>query len=363
MPRSREISQRIIFCSFAFVCFAFHNVAAAEQGDTATAEKNATEVLKAQGLRRAGSNYVLETEIDLTKRLSAIRKLKKAVRKSSKGEAAVEQIVANKEKLIADYLVQRRRLRAQIPNARSPEQHNRIVNAINELADRIMLLNQEKETDKRAKQARGQSNTAKEAYIQHLLDMRSLADATVEKYADLSVNKNVTDAIKEVSEAKGKEYKLGPGRGLTRVLSQLKKLEDTVLSEKIQLRHDGSLFNISVVFNGKYAKEMALDTGASLVCLPHQMATDVGITPTANDPIVRLQLADGKIVNAKLVTIDELRVGKFMVKDVKCAVMGPDLPAASPLLGQSFLRHFSYKMDSENATLTMTKIETPGKKK
>jgi predicted aspartyl protease len=38
--------------------------------------------------------------------------------------------------------------------------------------------------------------------------------------------------------------------------------------------------------------------------------------------------------------LSEIRVGKFTVKDVECAVLGPEAVNAESMLGMSFLRHF-----------------------
>ena len=56
--------------------------------------------------------------------------------------------------------------------------------------------------------------------------------------------------------------------------------------------------------------------------------------------------------------IKELRVGKVIVKDVECGVMPEGFSKGHPALGQSFLRNFNYRIDSDAATLTMTKIDT-----
>jgi predicted aspartyl protease len=50
-------------------------------------------------------------------------------------------------------------------------------------------------------------------------------------------------------------------------------------------------------------------------------------------------------------------VGRFEVDSVECAVMPPNLPNAAAILGMSFLRHFSFKIDSDTGLLTMSKVE------
>jgi clan AA aspartic protease (TIGR02281 family) len=274
-----------------------------------------------------------------------------------KEEDAAERQVAAKDKLIVDYIQKRRQLRAQLQNAKSAAAYNRIVDVIQELGDRVTLMHNDKQLDEQVKQIRAAASTAREAYVQALLDMRELVRAVEEKYADLAVDKDVQAALALINSEGDKTYALGPATSFKRNVTQLKKLEDGILSESIDLRRQGDLFSVAVMFNGKYSKELAVDTGASVVSLPLATAKEVGVEPTEDDPVIQLRLADGRVVEARLVTIDELRVGKFVVEKVECAVMGEDLPEAAPLLGQSFLRHFTYKLDPQSAKLIMTKVE------
>ena len=239
------------------------------------------------------------------------------------------------------------------------KKYNRMVTAFNEVGDRIRILDAQLDGNKALKAARGKLNVAREAYIEELLKLRRLYDTTKEKYADLAVDNDVKAAIAEVSKAAGKPHQLGPTRSFLRNDVALKKVEDTVLSEKISLQADenGVMF-VSAVFDGKYTQLLAVSTSSSMVYLPHDVAKKLGLDPPADAPTVTLELADGRLVDAKLVKIKELRVGKFIVKDVECGVMPEGFSKGHPALGQSFLRNFNYRIDSDAATLTMTKIDT-----
>ena len=82
------------------------------------------------------------------------------------------------------------------------------------------------------------------------------------------------------------------------------------------------------------------------------------LEPTAEHPSIMLSLADGRTVSGKLITIPVLRVGKFTVNDVQCAVLGPEAINASPLLGMTFLGNFKFELNAADATLSMVQIET-----
>ena len=72
-------------------------------------------------------------------------------------------------------------------------------------------------------------------------------------------------------------------------------------------------------------------------------------------------MADGRTVKAKQVYASSVRLGKFTVEHVECAVMPADFPNAEPLLGLSFLKNFTFKIDNAGGKLVMSKIEQPEK--
>ena len=78
-----------------------------------------------------------------------------------------------------------------------------------------------------------------------------------------------------------------------------------------------------------------------------------------DDRLDAVQLADGREVQAKLVKIPQVRVGKFIVENVECAVMPENLTNASAILGMSFLRNFSFKIETDTGKLTMSKVDGP----
>ncbi len=59
---------------------------------------------------------------------------------------------------------------------------------------------------------------------------------------------------------------------------------------------------------------------------------------------------------------ESVRVGKFTVENVECAVMPAEAALAGPLLGQTFLKNFAYKIDRAKGKLVMTKLEAPSTK-
>jgi hypothetical protein len=53
-----------------------------------------------------------------------------------------------------------------------------------------------------------------------------------------------------------------------------------------------------------------------------------------------------------------MRVGRFVVNDVVCAVMPAEKGNVEPLLGQTFHRHFTYKMTPGSGHLVISSVDT-----
>jgi len=315
--------------------------------------------LKEKGLQRVDPFFVLSDEHNVVKQMSGLDKLKKAVFDNQKLENKAEQDEAAKKALIVTCLEQRSALRAQLAQNPPANIYNQIVSQLNELGDRVILLEKQTEDGSTVKPAVQAAGKAREAYVEQLLQIRHEIDKLKEKYADLAADPKITAAITDYNDAHSKHLKLGPTTSLASNDRKLKKFEETVLSDSIDIHHSpGELWEASVVFNGKPPLTLDIDTGASMVSLSYKTAVAAGLTPSDTDPTIELQMADGRIVKAKKVIAKTVRVGKFEVDKVECAVMPADLLDAASCLGQTFLRNFTYKIDTERSKLVMTRVES-----
>jgi clan AA aspartic protease (TIGR02281 family) len=315
--------------------------------------------LKAKGLRRVDPFFALIEETELGKKMAGLDRLKKAVIDGQKQEAAAEREETKKKAAVVECLKRRTALRAQLQQNPPANIYNNIVSQINQLGDQAILLEKEVNENSPVKPAQAAANKSREAYVQQLLEIRQLDNRLQEKYADLVADPKVAEMIDAYNKAHGKSLKLGPSASLASNDRKLKKFEETVLSDSIDIRRDRSqLWELSVVFNGKDPQIIDLDTGASLVALSYQAAKAAGLTPSENDPTIQMQMADGHVVEGKKLVAGSIRVGKFEVEKVDVVVMPASLPNAASLLGQSFLKHFTYKIDTANSKLVMTKVDT-----
>jgi len=323
--------------------------------------ERAEKYLEDQGLRRLSSHFALPEEAELTAMMRELSDKHREVLTTQREMAAWQNKVEAKKKLVLGYLQQRSRLRVQLANARTPAAHNRLVLMMNELADRIVFLQESEEEEKKLEAARATANKAAEEYIEMVLAARRLHDRIEAKYAELGGVELVGKAVEHYSEQTGKTYELGPTATLASHDRRLAAMERNVLTDAIPLRKaGGDLWAVSVMFNGRHAQEMAIDTGASIVCLPWKMAQKVGLTPDEDSPTLKLSLADGSVVEGHRVTAESLRVGKFTAEDVECAVLPAEMPQAAPLLGLSFFKNFNFKIDSAEGKLIMSQVDLGG---
>lgn len=137
---------------------------------------------------------------------------------------------------------------------------------------------------------------------------------------------------------------------------RLKQVEKEVFQETISLETNdtGSMFvNVTV---GETTVPMVLDSGASMVILPFETATKLGIAIPPGAQAMRLVLADGRSISASGVVIPQMRVGLFEVENVNAAVLEPDATGAEPLLGMTFLANFKFEIDGAGKTLKLLRV-------
>ncbi len=310
------------------------------------------------GMRRSGVNLMFVEEAELKKHLDSEKSIRNEMKKMYPGFQAMEQedhirtsaIPNAYERIIAiDQL-----LAQNLPVT----QHNQLVTERNTLQNQINRLRSDKQWPEQLKQARAEFNSVRERYIENLLEARKVADDLEKRWTELESD----ISFKKLTAELGKELKqsvaVGPSRTLRKMLSDLDKLEENVLSDVIPLQSSGgNTFTISVTVNGKVTVDMVLDSGAGIISLPAATAEKLGLSADASSPDVRLVLADGRTVTAKLITIPVVRVGRFEAKDVEAAILPSELTNAEPLLGMSFLKNFQFKVDSDAKTLTMAEVE------
>jgi len=316
--------------------------------------------LEKAGIRASSTGVALIKEAELNKELGKSPALKKGALQTEKDLKAAELQVDQLQRTLAQLRQQHVQYSAQLANINPGDitLNNKLVSAIKVIEGQFDLLKEQKSRlDEQVKSSRAKANEAREAYIELALGARKLADDIEAEIAAKSASPDVKAALARFNQAVKKQFTLAATPAFVANVRRLKQLEDTVLSESIDLTGDGSrTMRVNVVVNGKQSQEMVLDSGASLICLPPSVATKFGLKPSEKDPKIVMQLADGREIDGRLMKLTSVRVGKFSVENVECAVLGEDALAAEPLLGMSFLEHFKFEIDAAAKKLTMDKV-------
>jgi clan AA aspartic protease (TIGR02281 family) len=321
---------------------------------------DAKAALEKAGVRVLSTGLLLPGEGELSKELGKSTLLRRNLTTTQKDLQAAEQQLENGQKFLSQLKVQHMQLSAQLANINPNDValNNKLVGALNAIKGQHDLgREQEAKFEEQVQAVRAKADEAREAYIQFVLDSRELAGKIEAEYAAKAADSEVKASLAKLNQAAKKNFALAPTASFQASLRRLKQLEETVLSESINLRDDGSdTLRVSVVVDGKYQQEMVLDSGASLISLPAAVATKLGLKPGAKDPAITLQLADGSEIEGRLMKLSSVRVGKFSVNNVECAVLDAKAINAEPLLGMSFLKNFKFEIDSAAKTLNMVKV-------
>ncbi|MFK7817327.1 MAG: TIGR02281 family clan AA aspartic protease [Planctomycetaceae bacterium] len=330
------------------------------QDSNTTRIKELKSELRDLGVRVSATYVALRSESELRSQLSKVRKLKRGLLQTGKQMTSAEKQIEQNKASMSQLTQLNAELNARLTQVRQGDvtTNNKLVGAINSNVARLKLLDEQRlKIEEATRSVRASTNQAQADYVKHVLSLRSLADDIEADYEDAQDDAEVQKLVSELSKLADKKYALQPSRAFATSLKQIDDLEKTIFSQAIKLRRNGDTFYVSVVVNGK-AREMVLDSGASLIALPWTVAKDLSVKIKPSDRPIRLQLADGRQISGTLVVLENVRVSGFEVGKVEAAVLGPEARFAEPLLGMSFLKHFKFEIKPNESTLTL--IRTGG---
>lgn len=233
-------------------------------------------------------------------------------------------------------------------------------NEVNNLLNTLQEQNRDQGQDQDQKlQLNAEVAQSREKYMQAVVDLRKSMDELTAKYDELAKNPEITKALDALSASTKSKQKLGPSAKIREAIKLLEKAEGSVQSENIELHRENGVFHVYASL-GKASAKMVFDTGAGLTTISTKLAGRIGLKPKASDPTVRLTTADGTVIEAKRLVIPSVRIGKFTVPNVECAVMPAEKGDVDPLLGQSFFKYFKVEFNPEAGKLSLKKLDTSG---
>ncbi len=146
------------------------------------------------------------------------------------------------------------------------------------------------------------------------------------------------------------------------------ELDNKLMSQKaaqeskpqdVKFSHDSKGIIVKVTLNNKAEVPMVLDTGASIILLTRSTAKRIGFDLGKLNPDIKVQVADGRMVDAARVILSSVIVENSEAKRVPAAVLMQergDFGFGDGLLGMSFLNNFNFKIDQKEKKLILEKI-------
>ncbi len=329
-------------------------------------EASAKQKLASKGIRVGKSGLSSAEEVELGKQFGDAATLKRKLISATKELDAAEREEEEARERMRELLQNNIAVNAELAavNPANVILHNKLVGMANANASAINLIVSDREKVKKEIDAARQSaNSAREDYVAHLMRIRSQVDRIAGKYAAWAKDADVLAAVRDWNEAANAKLEVKPSRAFESQRKRLEALEKGVITDNIPLRREGNSYYASVVIDGKHAHEMVVDSGASLILLPKAIADQCGVTVGSGDPEITLVVASGSKIKGRLTRLDSVRVGKFTVQNVECAVLGPEASAAKPLLGMTFLGRFKVELNAQASQLTLMTVDAGGVKR
>lgn len=310
------------------------------------------------GLKRSGMTIVSLEATEINREIANLSKLRRSVKMLADARKATEEQIkfAGEQSRLID--AQNGELSIRLVQvAGDVVANSRLVGMINANSVKIRQFDKQRTTLKEKSVAERKALIeAETAYVDAVVAIRNkLNDLQTRleeplQAKDLKVALMVYHANYQTPESVDLAELIGP---LDR---RLKQIEKEVFQETISLEtnESGSIFvNVTV---GVTTVPMVLDSGASLVILPSETATKLGVSIPPNPQAIRLVLADGRSIAASGVVIPKMRVGLFEVENVEAAVLEPNATFSDALLGMSFLGNFKFEIDGPAKTLKLLRV-------
>jgi clan AA aspartic protease (TIGR02281 family) len=117
----------------------------------------------------------------------------------------------------------------------------------------------------------------------------------------------------------------------------------------IPFNREGSLMRVTVRINDQVSAPFYIDTGASGISLPSQIADQLGIRVRSDTPHIRVTTAAG-VVARPVVTLDSVELGAARVEGLE-ATINPAMQIG--LLGGTFFNNFVYQVDYAKSEIVL----------
>lgn len=334
-------------------CLAFLSCLAFLGSARGLAADDAGGILKDNGLTLSGNAYVLTGEKAVLDDMKTLQKTKRKADTDTRIRKGYEARIKSSKNLIEQSAKEYEHLNDRLALARTVDAHNGIIMRMNRLA---VQAKEAVETQKDLQDKIGKLGSDSEMkYVDDLAALKTKADAVQKKYDELASDAAVKTAIEKANASAASPAKLGPSPAFASAMKDLTKWQASVNSEAITISEEGGVQTVEVRLNGE-PHRMVLDNGSSFISLPAELAAQLKMVPGPQDPTVKMRIADGNLIEGRMMMLKSVRLGRFTVDNVACVVLQSGLHDAPALLGNSFLSHFVVKIDQQAGKLQLTEV-------
>ncbi len=147
-----------------------------------------------------------------------------------------------------------------------------------------------------------------------------------------------------------------------RLEAERRKLEEKIKKEfepkEVGFAEIGDHIIVKALINKKVNARLLLDTGATTILLSNEIAEKLNIdTGKRKADTIKVQIADGRRIDATYVILDSVSVEGAGAKNVGAVILseGEEVEGHDGLLGMSFLNRFNFQIDTVNKKLILNK--------
>ncbi|MDD4908275.1 MAG: retropepsin-like aspartic protease [Candidatus Omnitrophica bacterium] len=132
--------------------------------------------------------------------------------------------------------------------------------------------------------------------------------------------------------------------------------------KEVDVTREGNHVFVEAVLNKQVKAQLLVDTGASIIVLSNEMAKklDIDMSNIRKKDMIHLQMGDGRKVAARFVSLKTVSIEGVEAKGVDAAIL-PDSETEPDfkdgLLGMSFLKRFSFRMDLNDKKLILEPLK------
>lgn len=318
----------------------------------------AERILGENGLKRVGGQIQTSNHNELTRLFAEETKTRRTLRQLRSGlneqNKTLELVQAQLETLETQVGLWSAQYAAQ---GNAGGQNNELVARINAGNVQLKQLARNRDAVKEAlKEPRAELGRSEESYAEMILKMRTLVEKMRETCTAAKEVKDVGIALQVLATRYPSPAELDINAIIDPLDRRVRKLEEAVFQETIPLDGAGGGLSVQAVV-GLEPVSMLVDSGASLVLVPQELAQKLQLKPEADAKELTMVTADGRRIQAKEIFLPRIRVGKFTAENVRAALLVESVPGARPLLGLSFLEKFRFEIDANQKQLTLLEIK------